>query len=305
MGRKRTRKRKSLYLFLAGLIFLPLLNCTTSEGLRERNEAREYLRSSQELLARGDYERSRVENLHVLSLPDGQPYKDVALFNMGLIYAHTGNPERDTTKSMSYFKRLMQDYPQSPFAEQAKVWVATLLEIDELNHVIEKSNQTIELSRLEMEKLNESMQAPLKVEEPPSAKAEEPPAPKVDKQAEARDILLRAQDLLAQGDYDRALNEYERLLGSGILEDEALFNMGMIAIHFGNPKKDSVKSLGFLKKLIKDYPQSPWSDRAKVLLGVFQENEKLTQDIEKLRQVIERSKQVDIEIEEKRREKTK
>jgi tetratricopeptide (TPR) repeat protein len=297
MGGKRTRKRKSLYLFFAGLIFLPLLNCTTSGGLKERNEAREYLRSSQEFFAQGDYERSLLENQYVLSLPDDRSCKDEALFNMGLIYVHSGNPERDTAKSTSYFKKLIQDYPQSPFAEQAKVWVSTLQEMDELNQVIERSHQIIEFSRLEMEELNESMHAALKVEEPPS--------PKVDKQAEAREILLRAQDFLAQGEYDRALNENERLLGSGVLEDEALFNMGMIYIHSGNPRKDSVKSLGSLKRLVKDYPQSAWSDRAKVLLGVFQENEKLTQDIEKLRQVIERSKQVDIEIEEKRREKIK
>jgi tetratricopeptide (TPR) repeat protein len=280
-------------------MFLPLLNCATSEEVRERSEAHEFLCPSQERLAQGDYERSLLENQYVLSLPEGRSCRDEALFNMGLIYAHFGNPERDFSKSMSYFEKLVQDYPESPFAEQAKIWVATLQEIDELHGVIEKSNQVIERSRQDMEKLSESMQAALQqVEEPP-------PAPEADKQAEARDILLRAQDLLAKGEYDRALIENERILGSGILEDEALFNLGMITLHSGNPKKDPVKSLGFLRRLIKDYPQSPWSDRAKVVLGVFQENEKLTQDIEKLRQVFEKSKQVDIEIEEKRREKIK
>jgi tetratricopeptide (TPR) repeat protein len=305
MGGKRTRKRKSLHLFFAGLIFLPLLNCATSGGLKERKEAPAFICPGQELLGQGDYERSLLENQYVLSLPDDRPCKDEALFNMGLIYADAGNPERDTAKSTTYFKRLTQDYPQSLLAEQAKVWLSTLEEINELHQAINRSHQIIEISRLEMEKLNESMHAALKLEESFGAKEEALPPREVDKEAEARETLLRAQALLAQGEYDRALNENERLLGSGVLEDEALFNMGMIYIHFGNPRKDSVKSLGSLKKLIKEYPESAWSDRAKVLLGVFQENEKLTQDIEKLRQVIERSKQVDIEIEEKRREKVK
>jgi tetratricopeptide (TPR) repeat protein len=286
-------------------MFLPLLSCATSEGVRERNEAREFLCPGQELLAQGEYEGSLLENQYVLSLPEGRSCKDEALFNMGLIYAHFGNPEKDFKKSLSYFEKLVQNYPESPFAEQAKIWVATLQEIDELHGVIEQSNQTTEWSRQDMETLNESMQAALRKLEEPPATAEHPLPLEADKQTEAHNILLRAQDLLAQGEYDRAFNENERLLGSGILEDEALFNLGMICIHFGNPKKDSVKSLGFLRKLIKDYPQSPWSERAKVVLGVFQENEKLTQDIEKLRQVFEKSKQVDIEIEEKRREKIK
>jgi tetratricopeptide (TPR) repeat protein len=286
-------------------MFLPLLSCATSEGVRERNEAHEFLCPSQEFLAPGDYERSLLENQYLLSLPEGRSCKDEALFNMGLIYAHFGNPAKDFRKSIPYFEKLVQDYPESPYAEQAKIWVATLQEIDELHGVIEQSNQTIERSRQDMEKLNESVQAALqKIEEPP-ASAEPPLPPGADKPTEARNILLRAQDLLAQGEYERAFNENEQLLGSGILEDEALFNMGMITLHFGNPKKDSVKALGILRKLIKDYPQSPWSDRARVLLGVFQENEKLTQDFEKLRQAFERSKQVDIEIEEKRREKIK
>ena len=305
MGGKRTRKRKSLCLCFAGLMFLPLLSCATSERVRERNEAQEFLCPRQQLLAPGDYEGSLLENQYVLSLPEGRSCRDGALFNLGLIYAHSGNPEKDLRKSMSYFEKLVQDYPESPFAEQARVWVATLQEIDDLHGVIEKSTQTIEQSKQDMEKLNEAMQAALqKVEEPPAA-AVSPPVPEALKQAEARDGLLRAQDLLAQGEYDRAINENERLLGLGILEDEALFNLGMIALHPGNPKRDSVKGLGILRRLIKDYPQSPWSERAKAVLGVFQENEKLTQDIEKLRQVFERSKQVDVEIEEKRREKIK
>ena len=305
MGGKRTRKRKSLCLCFAGLMFLPLLSCATSERVRERNEAHEFLCPRQQLLAPGDYERSLLENQYVLSLPEGRSCRDEALFNMGLIYAHSGNPEKDLKKAMSYFEKLVQDYPESPFSEQARIWAATLQEIDELHGVIEKSTQTIEQSRQDMEKLNEAMQAALREIEEPAATAEPPPGPETDKQAEARGVLLRAHDLLARGEIDRAFSENERLLGSGILEDEALFNLGMICIHPGNPKKDFAKSVGFLKTLIKDYPQSPWSERAKVILGVFQENEKLAQDIEKLRQVFERSKQVDVEIEEKRREKIK
>ena len=79
---------------------------------------------------------------------------------------------------------------------------------------------------------------------------------------------------------------------------EALFNMGLIYAHSGNPKKDFEKSIEFFKKLIKDYPESPLIEQSKIWVEVLQKNEELNQVIQKL-------KQVDIEIEEKKREKGK
>ncbi len=87
------------------------------------------------------------------------------------------------------------------------------------------------------------------------------------------------------------------------LGDEALFNMGLICAHPGNPKKDHGRSLSFFRRLVKDYPDSPLVQQAKVWIGVLEENVKLNQTIEKLNQTIEKSKEIDLEIEEKKREK--
>ena len=54
-----------------------------------------------------------------------------------------------------------------------------------------------------------------------------------------------------------------------------------------------------------DYPQSPLAEQAKVWIGVIEENSKLNQTIDKLNQMIEESKQIDLEIEQKKREKAK
>ena len=124
----------------------------------------------------------------------------------------------------------------------------------------------------------------------------------------ARDSLLRAQKLLAHGDYEAALKENQKALslsGNRLPGDEALFNMGLIYAHSGNPKKDYGKSLSFLRKLLKDYPQSPRAERTKIWIEMLQENQKLNQAVEELNRAIEKSKQVDIEIEEKKRETTK
>jgi hypothetical protein len=71
--------------------------------------------------------------------------------------------------------------------------------------------------------------------------------------------------------------------------------------------------------LVKDYPESSRVDEARIWTGNLQEiqklkqandrlsqaNEKLNQTIENLNQLIQKSRQVDIQIEEKKREKAK
>jgi len=120
--------------------------------------------------------------------------------------------------------------------------------------------------------------------------------------------LLLARKLLEQRDYDGSFKENQKILslsGQNPPGDEALFNMGLIYAHSGNPKKEYGRSIGFFKKLTKDYPYSPLAVQAKIWTGILQENEKLSQTIQRLNQVIEESKKVDIEIEEKKREKAK
>ncbi|OGP74409.1 MAG: hypothetical protein A2V86_16915 [Deltaproteobacteria bacterium RBG_16_49_23] len=120
--------------------------------------------------------------------------------------------------------------------------------------------------------------------------------------------LLWAKILLERQDYDGALKENQKVLalsGKTPPGDDALYNMGLIYAHFGNPKKDYGKSLAFFKRMTIDYPQSALAEQARIWIGMLQENEKLNQTIQKLNLVIEESKRVDIEIEEKKREKAK
>ena len=121
------------------------------------------------------------------------------------------------------------------------------------------------------------------------------------KREKAKEYLLQGQKLLAQGDYEGALREYQKALTVSdhkALEDQALFNMGLVYVHSGYPKRDYKKSLNFFTKILNDCPQSPLVEQAKIWIGILQENEELNQVIQKL-------KEVDIEIEERKREKAK
>ena len=291
MGRERTRAGKFVCLYIAGLIGLVLSGCATLEkvgvNIKGKVEAYQSLHRGKGLLAQGDYDGAFTENLKILSLALHRPPEDEALFNMGLILAHPENSKKDYGKSLFFFKKLMADFPKSAWIDRAKIWSDILQENEKLNQTIETIRQMNE----KLKQMNEkSKQADRKIEE----------------REEARESLVNSQKLLAQGNYEGALKENQRVLslyGQHISGHEALFNMGLIHAHPGNPKRDSGKAMFFFNKLTKDFPQSPFADQARIWLGMLLENQRLNQTVEKLQEVIEESKRVDIEIEEKKRER--
>ena len=101
--------------------------------------------------------------------------------------------------------------------------------------------------------------------------------------------LQRVQKRIDNGDFDAAMRYYQndlaRPAGDGERQaDEALFNLGLLYVHYANPKKDYQKALGCFARLVKEYPRSPLVEEAKIWSSVLESMEK--------------SKRVDIEIEE-------
>ncbi len=161
MGRKQTRTGKFVYFCIALLIIFSISGCPALEGTGQRMKmesftyekreeevgAKEHLSRGEQLLARGDYEGALKENQMVLSLSGNRPPGDSALFNMGLIYVHFGNPKKDYGNAFTFFNRLLRDYPKSPLAEQAKIWKAVLQEFEKLTQTVARLNQVIEDSK--------------------------------------------------------------------------------------------------------------------------------------------------------------
>jgi TolA-binding protein len=112
--------------------------------MEEQRSVPEHPLRSQKLLVKGDYEGALEENQKILSRYPNKPPGDEALFNMGLIYAHSKNPQKDYQKSILFFSKLVEGYPRSALTEQAKIWIGVL-------QVIEKSKQ-IDIQIEEMKK---------------------------------------------------------------------------------------------------------------------------------------------------------
>jgi hypothetical protein len=119
MGSKRTRKGQPFFLHLAGAVILAFMvtGCLHLSGSRQGES---HLETARDLLAGEDYQGALEENHKVLEnfTPD---LRDQALFQIGLIYAHPVNPDRNYLKSLESFQRIVQQFPESPLRQDAKI----------------------------------------------------------------------------------------------------------------------------------------------------------------------------------------
>jgi len=127
----------------------------------------------------------------------------------------------------------------------------------------------------------------------------------------------QSTSLISHGQYEAAYNENQKILREARgAPDIALFNMGIVSANSANPKKNYPRALSSFRTLVKDYPQSPMIEPAKTWIQVLEEYQKmadekraltkeresLMHEMDKLRYTVEKSRQVDVEIEKRRRE---
>jgi outer membrane protein assembly factor BamD (BamD/ComL family) len=151
----------------------------------------------------------------------------------------------------------------------------------------------------------------------------EPPPPAPEKIAKP-EPFAHATTLFNQGNYEAALKENQRLLAEKkTAPDVALFNIGLISAYSSNPRKDYPRALNSFKTLTQQYPSSPLTEQAKIWIQVIEEHQRLaherqklieekriltrerevlSQEREKLKYIAEKSRQVDLEIEKRRRQ---
>jgi tetratricopeptide (TPR) repeat protein len=113
------------------------------------------MRNAQHLLSRGDYDASMTEYERALRLARNRSPADTALFKIGLIYCDPQNPKRDDQKGIGSFVELLSAHPESPWAAEAKIWLAVLDEKQRSKQEIEKSKEAIEKSDQEIERLKQ------------------------------------------------------------------------------------------------------------------------------------------------------
>ena len=256
MGKEQNGTRQFLYFCVAGLIISLLAACAPVE-IKVAEPENAHLLRGQQLLVQGDFEGAVRENLEVLTQFPQNPPGDEALFNIGMIYVHYANPKKDFEQALHYFSRLKQEFPESPRTEEAMTWVSIL-----------EAMETARQKDVEIEKKMKELSARLK-----------------------NVHLRRGQQLLSQGDFEGALRENQDVLTRFPQKppgDVALFNMGLIHVHYANPKRDIGQALHYFSRLMKEFPESPRMEEARIWGSMLE--------------AMEKTRKIDIEIEEKKRE---
>ncbi len=265
MGRKRIEYRKHILLCIAGLIFFSLVSCASVEHTLEDLELYKQVRQGHHMLADDDFQAVIDNSLAILELNATIPPADAALFNLGLVYAHVEYYGKDYNKSLNYFAQLRQRFPKSPLSEEAKIWI-------DLFGGIKASEQKF------IEELRERDEQPIQIIIP---------------EPEVQVELGHQREYLFVGNIEAALDKNHAILAKETgppLEDTALYQLGLLYAHNENSKKDYKKSVLFMRRLVDEFPDSLFVYEAQIWLSLFE--------------LIENMQQVDLEIEEKKKEFT-
>ena len=124
MGAKQTRTGQQLLLFVTCFLIwaLTAMGCLhwppQPHGENQLLEARNRF-------ATGDYRNALEINQRVLA-QDPTTLADQSLFQIGMIYAHPDNPDRDIQKALQSFQSIIDQYPVSHLQPEAHLWLAVL-----------------------------------------------------------------------------------------------------------------------------------------------------------------------------------
>jgi hypothetical protein len=152
MGRKHSRQRKHIFLYLACWLSFSIISAGCSplyyqydeEGrlYQQGTEARQLLLQAKSSFANGDFLVSFKESQEILTrFP--QKYGDHALYIMGLVYANPEYLYTNSEISIHYFDRLIKEYPKSAFKTKATILIGLLNQNVDYSKLVDNKNKHI------------------------------------------------------------------------------------------------------------------------------------------------------------------
>ena len=274
MGRKQTGKGKYLPFYAALIVTLFFSGCTFFQEIMKEEQVQEKMVQGQKFRSQGEFEKSVQAFQEILSAYPHKPPGDQALREVALTLSHPGNPRKNFSEAVAFWWKLQKVFPQSPYAEEARAWIGLNTAYADALQKGEKTESRIQQAKTQMEACKTQLEEV-----------------KSDPRLLMLDLLARNQKLWAQNDFDRALEENQAILakyGHKPPADEALYALGFIYAQANNPKKDYHKAIFYFKRLLKEIPQSLRAEEARAWVQMLE--------------LWEQSKQIDLDIEKKRKQ---
>ena len=117
---RKTLTRVHTQLALALIATLFLASCASMPFRFGRNP---HNFPPQAVMEHGNYAKFVAENRQTLEGCEGKTTCAVALFNLGFAHAYPQSPYHDPAKALAYLTKLVEDYPQTPWAFRGRAWI--------------------------------------------------------------------------------------------------------------------------------------------------------------------------------------
>jgi tetratricopeptide (TPR) repeat protein len=163
MARKERRIGERLHFFFACIIITPILLCGCSH-LNEGYQAKSTFEEANDLFSLGNYRASLDKYQQII-----EKYPETGervLFEMGIIYAHPKNEQKDYQKSLDCFQKLIKDYPGSGYRQDSEMMIFNINNVAIKDKLITTQQTQIETLQQEVkakENENVALQDKIKV----------------------------------------------------------------------------------------------------------------------------------------------
>jgi len=147
MGKKQSRKGVHLFFFFICII-TPILICGCSH-FNEGFQAKSTFEEASNFFSQGNYKASL--NKYEQIIEKYPTTADRVLFEMGIIYSHPKNEQKDYQKSLECFQKLIKDYPGSGYRQDSEMMIFYINNVAIKDRMITTQQTQIETLRQEVE----------------------------------------------------------------------------------------------------------------------------------------------------------
>ena len=131
----------SLARFILFITTIALLLCSCSQ-FNETASVKAALREANDHFNRGDYQASLQKYEQIIAT--SPTTEDRVLFEMGAIYAHPKNAQKDYRKAVTYFQQIVSEHPESDYRQDSEMMVFYIDNVVARDKVIAKQQTQIE-----------------------------------------------------------------------------------------------------------------------------------------------------------------
>ena len=146
-GKRQRGIGEYLRLFFICIMLTPILIGGCGH-INEGHQLSSLTREANDYFNQGEYEASLSKYEQIIEIHPA--VADRVLFEMGIIYAHPKNEQKDYQKSLKYFQILVRDYPDSEYRPDSQMMIFQINNVIIKDKIIATQQTQIETSRQEV-----------------------------------------------------------------------------------------------------------------------------------------------------------